>query len=744
MSAALKLTNSQTTPLPESTRTDMMALFPDDRVLVDGTPHRCLDIRPQFVLLKSMDGAGLHQTFTQAQLWGLLEADRLEVERNYFARNRANLRLIHGARTVFDLPQDEQAVVFTRQQFILRLIEKRARGEAPSLADDKLRDVLETIDKELTREARERWKHEKAYYKNSLGHGSDKPERPELPEPWQVRRWLKRWQETDGDVSCLMDATHRRGYRTDRLDPKVREILNAVVKGYASNLRPSAPKLLIEIETRIGNENDARAARGQSEPKLKAPNLRTVYRAIAKLDPFKVMAARKGAAYANHHFYVVHQGVTVTRLLERVEMDEWEVPLVTVLAGTKLWETFTDKQREELQKCRCWITAAIDCASRVILALHMSIHAPSRDSSSTALRMMMSDKSALAQSAGCRMLWPYRGKPSLIVTDQGPAFGPAYCELLMQLGIPFEQAPGGHPELRGTIERLFDTLEGITLADLSGRTFANPVDRADYDPGANACVTADELLQCAVRAVADIYHQTPHAGLKGETPANAWARLSREWAVAPEPGPRRLREVFGRVVKRKIGKEGMRFLGLRYQSLELQRLRRFVQQQKVHIKVDAQDLGAISVKVPGERWIAVPCVESFAQGLIMSDWIATGERLRHRFATQAKLARPIVLEAVAAIRAIGDAARARCGIAPPEATDIELNRYERDLFRTFSIRESAAVAASHDDLLGLTDGEDETAGTAAEDTEADILGDAAPAPTSPYGPAGTWTVESDK
>ncbi|MBJ6127862.1 hypothetical protein [Microvirga splendida] len=262
MSAALKLTKSQTAPLPESTRTDVMALFPDDRILLDGTPHRCLDIRPHKVLLQSMDGAGLHQTFTHAQLWGLLEADRLEVERNYFARNRANLRLIHGARTVFDLPEDERAVVFTRQQFILRLIEKRAQGLAPSLADDKLPEVLETIDKELTKEARERWKHEKTYYKNSSGPGSGKPERPELPEPWQVRRWLKRWQETDGDVSCLMDATHRRGYRTDRLDAKVREILNAVVKGYASNLRPSAPKLLIEIERQINAENDARAARG--------------------------------------------------------------------------------------------------------------------------------------------------------------------------------------------------------------------------------------------------------------------------------------------------------------------------------------------------------------------------------------------------------------------------------------------------------------------------------------------------
>ncbi|MCH0781397.1 hypothetical protein, partial [Klebsiella pneumoniae] len=76
----------------------------------------------------------------------------------------------------------------------------------------------------------------------------------------------------------------------------------------------------------------------------------------------------------------------------------------------------------------------------------------------------------------------------------------------------------GQPNKRATVERSFGTTRTQFLQHFTGQTFANVTDKGDYDPGANASLFVDELAQALVLYDVDIYHNTPHEGLFGETP----------------------------------------------------------------------------------------------------------------------------------------------------------------------------------------------------------------------------------
>src|SRR5690606_34744741 len=129
---------------------------------------------------------------------------------------------------------------------------------------------------------------------------------------------------------------------------------------------------------------------------------------------------------------------------------------------------------------------------------------------------------------------------------------------------------------------------------------------------------------------------------------------------------------------RRIGNRGIRFLGLHYQSLEIQQHRRHANQRPVLIRVDPMDLGEISVFTE-EGWVSAPCVYEFAHGLSAAEWMATTRRLRERYANQAALIRPLVLEAIAAIRAMSNAAMERAGLAAPIMTTEDFTKAEREL-----------------------------------------------------------------
>jgi putative transposase len=302
-----------------------------------------------------------------------------------------------------------------------------------------------------------------------------------------------------------------------------------------------------------------------------------------------------------------------------------------------------------------------------------------------AIEMMTQDKGVFADAVGALSPWHMCGTPELLVTDSGSENVSFDVRLACRdIGMNVEHAPGGVPDMRGSIERLFGTISQKLMPRLTGRTFSNMIERGDYDSGARAALTADDLAAVLVRWAVDIYHRTPQRGLNGETPMNCWNRLVETYGVTAPPGLHRRRFAFGTRMSRTVGRDGITVLGVRYHSEELARLILRRRDRKVALSWYAGDLGAISVEIDGE-WIEVPAVFEQFQGARAETWIAARREMRARFQEQAAVDESVVFQAIADIEAINGAAMRRAGIVADDWNEKRVQANEDRLFIGFSV-----------------------------------------------------------
>jgi putative transposase len=131
-----------------------------------------------------------------------------------------------------------------------------------------------------------------------------------------------------------------------------------------------------------------------------------------------------------------------------------------------------------------------------------------------------------------------RGIPKRLYVDNGSAFRSAHLSLVCaKLGITLIHARPHQPQGKGKMERWFRTCR-IQLLPTLGETDLSSLD------------AINRRLWSYVESE---YHQTPHRGLDGKTPFDAWAMASSEVKV---PGPELdLRELFLFEEKRKVAKD---------------------------------------------------------------------------------------------------------------------------------------------------------------------------------------------
>lgn len=220
---------------------------------------------------------------------------------------------------------------------------------------------------------------------------------------------------------------------------------------------------------------------------------------------------------------------------------------------------------------------------------------------------------------------------------------------------------------------------------LSGRTFFNPVERGDYPSEQLSCLNDDDLIQILLTYIVDIYHQTPHGSLSGETPANCWERLSRLNGILPVPDGLALRVAFGLSFKRRLRGDGVLFAGLSYSSDALREVFLHAPERQVEIRVDLFDLGWIAVRINND-WQAAVCNHAGFNGVRYSDWQQATRNLREKHRNEASLSEDIVSRAVARIKQIDREASLRMQLTPFRVSEAELLRNEQALH--FSITPS--------------------------------------------------------
>lgn len=529
------------------------------------------------------------------------------------------------------------------------------------------------------------------------------------PAPSTVRKWIRVLVEHDWDILALRDHRKgRAGFHVPKItDPHSVALMAKWVQAYLDRCRPSAATLykLMTGSTTFEKENAERERLGKNPlrstdapsfaaanvaraaenlPPLPVPSKSTFERAIRKLDKYQVVLAREGPGAARRKYKVSGKRELELFPGARVSIDCWRVQLMTAKLPEDFWLGLPEELVGVVGKLRLMVCIAIDEATKVPLGARLSVKANAEVSMRT-LEMVCRNKNEIALAAGCRSTWDHACTPLTVPTDSGSEFiDSGFRCAVRDIGSANEIGPASHPDARGVGERFFRTVDVQLMPFFQGRTFSGVDDKGDYDPGAVANVVAPVLGKALVRYIVDVHNNTPHEGLGGQTPNDAWEERAAMFQVLPPPAPHRLRTVFGFSDNRRIQNRGVRFLGLYYRSKELAQLRRQIGQADIRMRADLENLGTIGVSqnVPGAEWIDLPC-DIDMEGVSAALWMEATATLRRKHANAAKLREHVVHAALRDLRETGRQSATAAGIGPSTMSREDVLKHEADIVRHF-------------------------------------------------------------
>lgn len=302
-----------------------------------------------------------------------------------------------------------------------------------------------------------------------------------------------------------------------------------------------------------------RCAQLAREAKTSAPSYAAVRARIKARDPMHLALKRLGSNEALATQAPSVRGVEATYPLEIVQIDHAIIDLMVVSALT----------RQVIG--RPWITLAIDVFSRCVVGYYMSFDPPDQTSVALALEHSCLPKEKWLRSIELegKVKYPVFGKMARIAWDNARTFKAAsllaQCE---RYGIEVRPRPVRRPHYGAYIERYIGTMMGAVHL-LPGTTFSNSKQRGDYPSEKKAMLSLAELEQWLALEIAGVYHNSPHRGLGGKTPAQVWSEywINEQGAIRFPPmigDPRDFTLGFLPVADRRIGRAGIQLHSMHY------------------------------------------------------------------------------------------------------------------------------------------------------------------------------------
>lgn len=480
-----------------------------DRLGIDNIAYQPVNQDNDHVLLMRLDGSGVEELFTYERLAELRRGPGWRYERNYFALGEVGPALRpDGSRLAALRPDARNRTLFLHNACVV-MDELRRAGEL----------ALTYASVEQSRSHIAQMVAAREIGRNLPGRrprGGDPLPARQLPCAKTLLRHYRRFRLAHHAPDALVPRHGRSAGPVASPDSEAEALLRDCVWTYASPERPNKAIVARRTEARFNEEIERRRKAGLRL--LRPFSRRTVERRIDRLDPCTVACHRYGADQARRQFASYGPGLPRLFPMERVEIDEWQVDLITFFGQLGITERLPPKVREQLPRGRRWLYAAIDCASRCIVGLRLAERASAADAIAL-LRMIVVDKTDIAREIGARSSWAFGGGLGTIATDAGSAFqSDDFQTAVASLHGRMEFPPVRIPELRGSIERAFGTMAGSLMPILSGRTFASSAERGDYASDARAVLDDGDLMRVLLTWVIDVYHNTPHGGLHGQTP----------------------------------------------------------------------------------------------------------------------------------------------------------------------------------------------------------------------------------
>lgn len=641
-----------------------------DRLTLDGQTYRVFQKERDRFTLQLVSDSLLQDYFitkSDAEINALRRTGRLKYERDFYSKTLAYLRQRNDSSDLSDLPEDALRTIAWKTEWCVRFHRRRIDTNSAWRPRQSPTDLKRFIDSE--KHVMDRWYFDLYGERRRPGRRIAGQPRKEFdyPGPSALREWLTLFRKHDERMEAFRPGYERSGNR-NQINPLALPIIDQCVPRYATNTRPLMRDIYEDVELALEDLNATLPERQKVYVSETA-----VRRRIHKIDPFLLEAGRFSLDRAIRKYTPVGLGLSVHMPMERVEMDDWEFDLMSLVIRTDTWRKLSEEQKADIPRARCTATVAIDVATRCIVGFHLTPLPPSTQGAKSALRTVMTDKSAIAGFANCISDWPMFGRPGAIVTDEGPAFKGDFRDSV-RLSATNRVMPDMDPRMRGTIEAFFRLFKRVCRY-FSGQTFANVVEKGDYPAKEMASATFEKTFQAAVRYIVDRYHHRGHRGLEGRTPYGEWTRLTRKYGLDQPPTPRQLFVAFGYKDERVIDKHGIQIFGLSYNSDTLALLRARLGRGKVDFFVDPRDLGSILVVVPRAfrevreikaqldgDCLLVASVGGIASGVTLEQHLWARKEVREFAKAEQAAGRPFRLGAHRDLLSAGEQARRDAGL----------------------------------------------------------------------------------
>lgn len=420
------------------------------------------------------------------------------------------------------------------------------------------------------------------------------------PSPVTVLRWVTAF--ANRCITKLVPAHGNKGRHrivTGETEDILLDVINTI---YLTPERPPIAKVWAEFRDRIQSRNESVSP----SQRLKLPSRSSIYRFVDNLDSYVVDCARLGRRVANQNHRVAATEMQVTEILDRWEIDH--TPMDVLVVDLETGKVIG----------RPYMTVIIDRASRMVMAFLIHLSTPNTETVLRVIdRAIRPKQEWLSRYPAVLCTWLARGLPLRLVPDNAAEFHAGAIYLAFNdLGIELFYPKARGPEMKGAVERFFRTLNTDLLHCLPGTTRSNTKDRGDYPSEKMACLTLPILEGMVLKWVADVYHQKPHRGLRGKTPADVWKAGESARPIHLPADLDALESILAMREERPVHHYGVELSYLRYNSPELGRLRHGLgADEKVEVRY-RDELGHVWIYDARRKvFLKVPCTNATVIGM---------------------------------------------------------------------------------------------------------------------------------
>lgn len=435
------------------------------------------------------------------------------------------------------------------------------------------------------------------------------------------------WIESQRDFWKLVPNAEAHSSGGKEIDSRTWELIELHAPQFAGEKHATLRSICERINIRI---QDLNAVLGEDN-RIPLATTYGVGKAIEALPAAMVAGGRLGKKHMRQEYAHVGKGPEYKRVGEMTLHDCWTAHVINLIP-----ENAKHLFKPDELSTRIVLAVVVDAASGAIIAIKHGV-SESAALVKSALRMAVSDKTAIARAAGCNSDWALRTGVEEAKSDSGGGYRSSdFMSSVYSIADRLTFTAAGRANLRGQIERKFRTIDEDFIIRITGRTGSNILDRGrdELDPTKRASLFVDEFMKLLIRYVVDVLHyRAPQRG--GLSPARKFESITGRIQCKAPPTEDEIRVAFGTLVQRKLTRAGIRFMNIIYYSGWLDIVLANRGPCTLPIRVDEENLGRISVLI-GTDWTTIPGPREL-EGVSLAEWMEQQAELARRHGEQARL-----------------------------------------------------------------------------------------------------------